>query len=62
VIRTVDPKENVEYLFTFVETLEEGGFDNDHDRKFEIVRPYDRLVLSENRNRTIGEVFGEEGS
>lgn len=49
-------------MFTFVESLEEGGFDVDHDRKFEIVRPYDRLVLSENRARTIGEVFGEEGA
>jgi hypothetical protein len=52
----------VEYLFRFVESLEEAGFEDEVDRKFEISRPYDRLILGLNREKTIGELFGEEGS
>lgn len=36
------------------------GFEKDNDRKFDIIRPYDKLNLSSQQDRTLNDVF--EGS
>lgn len=59
----VVPEEvKVEYLFEYVECQEEVGFEEDVERKFDIIRPYDRLTLREKRGMSLKEVFGETDS
>lgn len=52
----------VQYLFDYVDCQEEIGLEQDVDRKFDIIRPYDKLTLSGSKNKTFREVFGETDS
>lgn len=61
IILTVDPNEKAKYLFNYVESLDKDmGFEKDNDRKFDIIRPYDKLNLSSQQDRTLNDIF--EGS
>ena len=62
-ILTVSPNEKVQYLFDFVESQERDmGFQNDNERPFSIMRPYDRLNLEDHKDKTLREVFQDSES
>ena len=58
----VPSDEKVQYLFDYVDSLEEVGFEENVWRKFDVIRPYDKLTLSEVKKQTLGEVFGQTDS
>lgn len=54
VVLTVESEEKARYLYNYVSSMEKDiGFERDADRKFDIIRPYDKLNLSENLDRTL---------
>ena len=58
---TVGKSEKISYLYDYVESEEtDCGFEDEVQRNFDILRPYDQLNLSEFMNKTLEEVF--EGS
>ena len=60
-ILMVDPNEKAQYLFDFVNIQDRDmGFENDDLRSMSIMRPYDKLNLTELKNKTLKEIF--EGS
>ncbi len=60
-ILMVDPNEKAQYLFDFVNIQDKDmGFENDDLRSMSIMRPYDKLNLTELKNQTLKEAF--EGS
>ena len=61
-VLTVPPEQKVEYLFEYVESLEDCGFEENVYRKFDIIRPYDKLTLADKRTNTLQEAFGETDS
>lgn len=51
---TVDSNERPDYLYNYVESIEkEIGFEKDDNRKFHIIRPYDKLDLSDHMGKTL---------
>lgn len=51
---TVDNREKAQYLYSFVSSIDKDiGFERDTDRKFDIIRPYDKLNLSQNLDRSL---------
>lgn len=60
-VLTVSMDEKVKYLYDYVMSIDKDiGFERDADRKFNIIRPYDKLNLTEIQNKTLREAF--EGS
>lgn len=54
VVLTVESEEKARYLYNYVSSMEKDiGFERDADRKFDIIRPYDKLNLSDNLDRTL---------
>lgn len=59
VIVTVAFDEKAQYLYDYIFSLEQDlGFESP-ERRFDIVRPYDRLNLSECLDKKLREVFEE---
>lgn len=52
----------VQHLFDFVECQDDIGLEQDVHRKFDIIRPYDKLMLGEVKGKSLREVFGETDS
>lgn len=54
IVVTVDSNERPDYLYNYVESIEkEIGFEKDDNRKFHIIRPYDKLDLSDHMGKTL---------
>jgi hypothetical protein len=50
--------ETAKYLFDYVLGIDEQiGFENDEERKFDILRPYDKFNLSQCINQTLKQIF-----
>lgn len=60
----VDKEEAVQYLFDYVSSLEKEdiGFENEPVRKFDIVRPFDRLYLMGRKHERLAVVFADSDS
>lgn len=56
------PNASIQYLFDYVNATSDIGFEEDVYRKFDIIRPYDKLTLSSVKDKTFEEVFGETNS
>ena len=51
---TVGKLEKISYLYDYVESEEtDCGFEDEFQRNFDILRPYDQLNLSEFMNKTL---------
>ena len=61
-IVTVPEDFKIQYLFDFVECQEDIGLEENVYRKFDIIRPYDKLTLGEVKDKTLKEVFGDTES